>query len=228
MVKKKTKNKNKNNKLAALAVIVSILLSVTLFFKEIKQIYSDYSTEEFSEPLLISLKIKDSITGKEIPRLKEGISNLLEIKVSYKGAKKFVFERIDIKHIQGACASMPSGSFKSDAKYKLIYEFNKESTHSLQPEIILNPADRSVIKFDLELVGKGRFPAACGRVFAKVKYIDESGNIGYLPLVPLSEVRNGIVKIPMFGLKEEERIKYEEFQVNNSGAIKGKAKPPSH
>lgn len=160
--------------IAAVAVTAGNIEKISATFAPFK----DYLT---GEPNLVELHITDAETGAVRPMLFEDGSNLIDITVGYNGAKIFLISSLEVRHVKGPCASVPTGKLVSQANYR--FKFRAGQTHEFRfaDPLVINGADQPLLRFQIELAPEGVFSSSCGRLYARLKYINpESKSIGYL------------------------------------------------
>ncbi|MEV4129313.1 HEAT repeat domain-containing protein [Nocardia sp. NPDC049707] len=133
---------------------------------------------------------------------------------------------IRVQHITGEVVTQsggPSGARPPDALYAFPFEYRQKATHDLEPTLVINPADRDTIHFDLWLYPKGGFPSGSGRLCATLLYHLPGGEQGELPIERLDPqwrlfARVSGKPIPI-RFSESQGVSY----VMSSGALRGTA-----
>jgi hypothetical protein len=220
---------------AALAAAAANIQKIAIF---VAKIVSWLSAKRLDQPILLSLQIFRVEHDRKIPQkfITESGSSLLDITISYDGRGKIVFDHIDVQHSASLLTSIATGQLKSKAKYKFRFKYDSVITQPLLPPLVIDPDSESLLRFEVELAPEGIFPTTGGAVYARLRYQNNSGRVGVLPLFPLRPedyrdypdlyekiTRQHEFLFPVFG-GSSARDKLELFKLTRNNLIRGKPK----
>jgi hypothetical protein len=75
----------------------------------------------------------------------------LDVWIRYKGPDQLFIESVRLYHVETTLLSAASGTFPPSHRYKIEYEPGTATDKDLLPPLVINPADRAEIHFELEI-----------------------------------------------------------------------------
>lgn len=205
----------------ALGVIAAALSNVESISNKIGSLFDENYRYEFKQPILSGIMINNESKGLEY--IPESSVSVIDVTISYEGKETLIIDAIELQHIKGFSSSLKTGQIASSGEYSYAFSYHKYNRYDIDPQLVINPGDSSLIKFRFTLSPQGDFYSSGGQVHALLGYQDGKGQKGVIPLVVNRLTENGSFLFPRLfdGDPYLAGIEYVKFTANKFGAIEG-------
>jgi hypothetical protein len=206
-----------------IGVISALFANVGGISDQINSIIERANRYDFEQPILTNIIIRSLDNSSLAESIPEDETSEIDVTISYEGKETLIIDTIEIQHFMGPGNSVGTGQLTSSGEYAFGFRYHQYVNYNVNPKLVIDPKDSSIINFKITLFPEGEFYSVGGFVEALIGYQDGKGKKGVIPLVSNGNIEDGKVRVPYLfnGDPYKSDLEYAAFEINEFGAIKG-------